>query len=48
MVAGDVLVRKANSHGWKNPGPEWVRWVCIIVDAEPVVINGKTLPEGFA
>ncbi|GJJ12830.1 hypothetical protein Clacol_007075 [Clathrus columnatus] len=47
LTAGDVLVRKANSHGWKNIGPEWVRWACIIVDAKPVVLNGQTLVEGF-
>lgn len=45
LKAGDILVRKANAHGYKNPGPEWARYAVVILDAEPVVVDGKVLPE---
>lgn len=44
---GDILVRKANTHGYKNPGPNWARYAVVILDAEPVVIGGKVMPEGL-
>lgn len=45
--AGDVIVRKGNMHGWRNPGPEWVRWVAVILDAKPAIRNGVSLNEGM-
>lgn len=45
--AGDVVVRRGNMHGWKNPGPEWARWVAVILDAKPAVRNGNSLNEGM-
>jgi quercetin dioxygenase-like cupin family protein len=45
--AGDVVVRKGNMHGWRNPGPEWARWVAVILDAQPAIRNGKSLTEGL-
>ncbi|GJE86163.1 cupin domain-containing protein [Phanerochaete sordida] len=40
---GTVLVQKGTMHSWRNPGPEWARWVCVLVDAEPAVVNGERL-----
>ncbi|KAF9465680.1 hypothetical protein BDZ94DRAFT_296512 [Collybia nuda] len=45
--AGDVVVRKGNMHGWRNPGPDWARWVAVILDAKPAVRNGRSLNEGM-
>lgn len=45
---GTVLVQKGTMHAWRNPGPDWARWVCVLVDAEPVVINGRRLEPGIA
>lgn len=45
-MKGDILVRKANMHGFKNNGPEWTRYACVILDAEPVVsVGGDVVPE---
>ena len=40
---GDVVVQRGTVHAWKNPGPEWVRWVTILIDAQPAVVNGVAL-----
>jgi len=45
--AGDVVVRQGNMHGWRNPGPEWARWVAVILDAKPAMRNGNSLNEGM-
>ncbi|KAH9475875.1 Oryzines biosynthesis cluster protein J [Psilocybe cubensis] len=42
---GDILVRKANTHGYQNPGPGWARYAVVILDAEPVVVGGEVVPE---
>lgn len=35
-------------HGWENRGTEWVRFVTVLVDAEPInVEGGKALAEEF-
>ncbi|KAI0094854.1 hypothetical protein BDY19DRAFT_914952 [Irpex rosettiformis] len=38
---GDVVIQKGTMHAWRNPGPEVARWVCVLVDAEPAVVDGK-------
>ena len=45
--AGDVVVRKGNVHGWRNPGHEWARWVAVVLDAKPALHNGNSLNEGM-
>lgn len=40
---GTVVVQRGTIHAWRNPGPEWVRWLAVIVDAEPAVVNGQRL-----
>jgi len=45
MKGGDVLVQKGVKHAWRNPGPEWVRWICILIDADPANVDGKNLEE---
>jgi quercetin dioxygenase-like cupin family protein len=42
---GDTIVQRGTVHGWKNPGPGWTRFVSILVDAEPAVVDGEPLPE---
>ena len=44
---GDVVVMKGGLHAWRNPGPEWARWVSVLVDAEPAVANGVTLDDAW-
>jgi hypothetical protein len=38
---GDVVIQKGTMHAWRNPGPDVARWVAVIVDAEPAVVNGE-------
>ncbi|KAH9858132.1 hypothetical protein C2E23DRAFT_165760 [Lenzites betulinus] len=40
---GDIVVQRGTIHAWKNPGPEWARWVTILIDAKPAVVNGTPL-----
>ncbi|TCD62217.1 hypothetical protein EIP91_007222 [Steccherinum ochraceum] len=40
---GDVLIQRGTMHTWHNPGPEWVRYITVIVDAESAVVNGRAL-----
>ncbi|TBU35322.1 hypothetical protein BD311DRAFT_745963 [Dichomitus squalens] len=41
---GDTVVQRGTIHAWRNPGPEWTRWITIIIDAEPAVVHGRPLP----
>ncbi|KAI8982888.1 hypothetical protein BD414DRAFT_419244 [Trametes punicea] len=40
---GDVVVQRGTIHAWRNPGPEWARWITVVIDAKPAVVNGKVL-----
>jgi len=43
---GDLIIQRGTIHAWRNPGPEWTRWVTVVVDAKPAVVDGKILmPE---
>ena len=44
---GAVVIMKGNVHAWRNPGPEWTRWLTVLVDAEPAIVNGKQLEDGW-
>ncbi|KAL5519090.1 hypothetical protein ACEPAH_773 [Sanghuangporus vaninii] len=44
---GDTVVQRGNMHAWRNPGPGVARWVSVLVDAEPAVVNGKILEEAW-
>ena len=43
MNAGDIAIQRGTMHAWHNPGPEWARWACVLVDAEPAIVNGQPL-----
>ena len=40
---GSVIIQRGTMHAWKNPGPGWTRWMCVLVDADPAIVNGKSL-----
>ncbi|KAH9950386.1 hypothetical protein B0H21DRAFT_532974 [Amylocystis lapponica] len=44
---GDVVIQRGTMHAWRNPGPEWTRWVTVVVDANPAVVGGQALPATF-
>lgn len=44
--AGDVIVQRGTNHLWRNPSAGTVcRIAFVLIEAAPVVINGKTLEE---
>ncbi|KAI0322644.1 hypothetical protein OF83DRAFT_1027099, partial [Amylostereum chailletii] len=38
---GDTVVQRGTMHAWKNPGKTWTRWVTTVIDATPIVLDGK-------
>ncbi len=43
LQAGDVAVQRGTIHAWVNETNQWTRMVFVLLDAEPVKIDGKTL-----
>lgn len=41
---GDIVIQRGTMHAWRNPGPAMVRLASVLVDAEPAVVNGRSLP----
>ncbi|KZV63280.1 hypothetical protein PENSPDRAFT_216458 [Peniophora sp. CONT] len=45
---GDSIIQRGTPHAWKNTSnSEWTRFMTIMVDAEPVVVDGKPLKNEF-
>lgn len=45
---GDSVIQRGTAHAWRNPSAtEWARFLAVVVDAEPVVVDGKTLENEF-
>lgn len=43
---GDTVVMKGSMHAWKNPSTtNWVRWITVLLDAEPAVLVGGEVLE---
>ncbi|KZT02656.1 uncharacterized protein LAESUDRAFT_762553 [Laetiporus sulphureus 93-53] len=40
---GDIVIQRGTLHAWRNPGPEWTRFVSVLVDAKPALVNGEPL-----
>lgn len=38
---GDIVVQRGTIHAWTNRGDVWARMAFILIDAEPVRINGQ-------
>lgn len=46
LAAGDIVVQRGTNHLWRNPSPDTVcRIAFILIEASPVVIDGRTLEE---
>jgi quercetin dioxygenase-like cupin family protein len=43
LKAGDVVVQRGNLHNWIVRGPEKCVLAAVLIDAKPVVIDGKRL-----
>lgn len=35
---GTTLIQRGTSHAWENRGTEWVRWMSVLIDADPVFL----------
>lgn len=46
MKHGDVMIQRYTMHAWRNPSQTaWARILFVLLDCEPLQINGKTLKE---
>ena len=45
LQTGDIVVQRGTSHLWRNPGTEPCRVVFVLIEAVPIAVNGKLLPE---
>ncbi len=46
LAPGDVVVQRATNHLWRNPsGDEVCRIAFILIEAEPIKVDGRILPE---
>jgi quercetin dioxygenase-like cupin family protein len=45
LKAGDVVVQRGTNHAWWNPYPEPVRFLFVLIDAEPVQIGDQLLGD---
>jgi quercetin dioxygenase-like cupin family protein len=46
LKAGDVVVQRGTNHLWRNPSADTIcRIVFVLIEAEPVVIDGRRLDE---
>jgi quercetin dioxygenase-like cupin family protein len=48
LKQSDVCVQRGTNHLWKNTTDNWTRVAFVLLDAAPILINGKPLAdEGF-
>lgn len=47
LKPGDVVVQRGCLHAWRNPGSDWARWVSVLADAEPAVVQGHVLKNDW-
>lgn len=46
LVTGDVVVQRGTNHLWRNPSPDTIcRIAFVLIEAHPVTIDGRALPE---
>jgi quercetin dioxygenase-like cupin family protein len=43
LKIGDVVVQRGTNHAWHNRGDSWGRMVYVLIGADQVNLNGKTL-----
>lgn len=45
LKAGDIVIQRGTNHAWRPVGTVPVRVLFVLIDAEPVQVNGKTLGD---
>ena len=44
LKSGDVVVQRGTSHAWINNSADWCRMVFVLIEASPVMKDGRSLP----
>ena len=39
----EAVIQQATMHGWDNETDDWARLLCVLIKAEPPIVNGKEL-----
>lgn len=47
MKRGDVCVQRGTFHAWSNKTEEWARLCFVLLEAKPVVVDGKEMGESL-
>jgi len=47
MRAGDILVQRGTIHAWHNRSDRPCRMAWVLIDAQPVVVDGRPLPSEY-
>jgi quercetin dioxygenase-like cupin family protein len=45
LKAGDVVIQRGTNHGWVATGPGPVKFLFLLIDAEPVRVGDKVLGD---
>ena len=45
MRPGNVVIQRGTNHAWVATGPDPVKFLFVLMDAEPVRVGGKVLGE---
>jgi len=46
LAPGDIIVQRGTNHLWRNPAQtEWCRILFVLIEAVPIQIGGRALPE---
>ena len=48
LKAGDVVIQRGTNHAWVATGPDPVKFLFVLMDAEPARVGGKVLGESLA
>lgn len=48
LKQSEVCVQRGTNHIWRNKTDQWTRMAYVLLDAQPVTVNGEKLPDkGF-
>jgi quercetin dioxygenase-like cupin family protein len=48
LKTGDVVIQRGTNHAWVATGPGPVKFLFVLIDAEPARVGGKVLGEALA
>lgn len=45
ITQGDIVVQRGTIHAWTNRTDRWARMAFVLIDAEPLIVNGSPIDE---